>query len=160
MTAVHFTPTSLLSGWLLTNIQANITTTSHNIEHTCLYITLVSLFIFFLLSSFFFLHLFHFSGHAGCPPFPPSVTIKILQNRHDQNFTQKNCYATTLVYRQESNPVVSSSPVKIIILFCVYLLYCKPCGNWKFLAVRRVSLMTYCECFVDCPFPVTWLGNV
>ncbi len=44
------------------------------------------------------------------------------------------------LYRQESNPVVSSSPVKIIILWRVYLVYCRPCGKWKFLAVRWVNL--------------------
>jgi hypothetical protein len=30
----------------------------------------------------------------------------------------------------------------------------------KFLAVRRVGLMTHHEYRVDRPFPVTWLGNV
>ncbi len=58
----------LLSGWLLTNVQINITTTSHDTEQTCIYITLVLLFIFFL-------HLFHFPVQAGCPPFPPSITF-------------------------------------------------------------------------------------
>ncbi len=35
-----------------------------------------------------------------------------------------------LLYRRESNPVGSSSPVKIIISF--RLAYCNPYGNWKF----------------------------
>ncbi len=39
----HLAP--LLSGWLLTNIQVNITTTPHNTWYTCLYITLALLFI-------------------------------------------------------------------------------------------------------------------
>ncbi len=34
------------------------------------------------------------------------------------------------------------------------------CGKRKFLAVRRVGLMTHREYRVDRPFPVTWLGNV
>ncbi len=33
----------------------------------------------------------------------------------------------------------SSTPVKIIMLFCVYFVYCRPCGNWKFLAVHWVG---------------------
>ncbi len=41
-----FTPsTPLLYGWLLTKVQANITTTLHNTWHTCIYIKIVSLFI-------------------------------------------------------------------------------------------------------------------
>jgi hypothetical protein len=35
----------LLSGWLLTNVQVNITTTLHDTWHTCIYITLVLLFV-------------------------------------------------------------------------------------------------------------------
>ncbi len=35
----------LLFGWLLTNVQVNITTTPHDTWHTCIYITLVLLFI-------------------------------------------------------------------------------------------------------------------
>ncbi len=51
----------------------------------------------------------------------------------------KQSYSLVLLCRRESNPVVSSSPVKTIILYCVYLAYCRPCGNWKFLAVHRVG---------------------
>jgi hypothetical protein len=32
------------------------------------------------------------------------------------------------LYRRESNPVVSPSPIKIIISSCTRLTYCKPCG--------------------------------
>ncbi len=46
----------------------------------------------------------------------------------------------------------SSSPVKIIKLFSVYLVYCSH-GNWKFSAVRQVGLMTHGECRVDLLFP-------
>jgi hypothetical protein len=35
----------LLSGWLLTNVQVNITTTLHDTWHTCIYITSALLFI-------------------------------------------------------------------------------------------------------------------
>jgi hypothetical protein len=35
----------LLSGWLLTNVQVNITTTIHDTWHTCIYITSALLFI-------------------------------------------------------------------------------------------------------------------
>jgi hypothetical protein len=53
--------------------------------------------------------------------------------------TPQSCTFSTIqgLYRRESNPVVSS--VKIILIFCVRLAYCNPCGNWKFLAVRLVS---------------------
>ncbi len=37
----------MLSGWLLTNVQENITTTIHATGHTFIYITLLLLFIFF-----------------------------------------------------------------------------------------------------------------
>jgi hypothetical protein len=47
--------------------QANITTL-HDTGYTCIYITLVLLFMFF------FLHLFHFPGQPDCPPFLLSVT--------------------------------------------------------------------------------------
>jgi hypothetical protein len=72
MTAVKVSPQRLLlSGWLLFNVQVHITTTIHDIGHMyCIYITLSLLFIFF-----FFLHLFHFPGQAGCPPFPLSAAI-------------------------------------------------------------------------------------
>ncbi len=39
-------------------------------------------------------------------------------------------------------------------------MYCYLCGKRKFLAVRRVSLMTHREYRVDSPFQVTWLDNV
>jgi hypothetical protein len=45
----------LLSGWLLTNVQVNITTTLHDTRHTCIYITLVLLFISSLFTSSIFL---------------------------------------------------------------------------------------------------------
>jgi hypothetical protein len=68
ITAVQVSPQRLLlSGWLLTNVQVNITTTLHDTGHTCTYNTLVLLFIFF------FLHFFHFPGQASCPPYPLSV---------------------------------------------------------------------------------------
>ncbi len=41
MTAVQVSPQRLLlSGWLLTNVQVNITTMLHDTGHTCIYITL------------------------------------------------------------------------------------------------------------------------
>jgi hypothetical protein len=45
---------------------------------------------------------------------------------------------------------------------CIYLskVYCNFLWEKKFLAVRRVGLMTHREYRVDRPFPVTWLGNV
>ncbi len=45
---------------------------------------------------------------------------------------------------------------------CVYLskAYCYFLWEKKFLAVRRVGLMTRREYRVDSLFPVTWLGNV
>ncbi len=52
MTTVQVSPQRLLlSGWLLTNVQVNITTMLHDTEHTCIYITLVLLLIFCLLSA-------------------------------------------------------------------------------------------------------------
>ncbi len=45
----------LLSGWLLTNVQVNITTTLHDTWHTCIYITLVLLFISSFYTSSIFL---------------------------------------------------------------------------------------------------------
>ncbi len=68
MTAVQVSPQRLrLSGWLLTNVRVNITTSLYDTWHTRIYITLALLFMFF------FLQLFHFSGQAGCPPFPLSA---------------------------------------------------------------------------------------
>ncbi len=68
--AVQVSPQRLLlSGWLLTNVQANITTTLHDTRHTCIYNKLVLLFIFF------FLHFIHFPGQAGCPPLALSITV-------------------------------------------------------------------------------------
>ncbi len=58
-----------LSGWLITNVQVNIIATLHDTRHTCIYITLVLLLIFF------FLYIFHFPGQAGCPPLALSDTV-------------------------------------------------------------------------------------
>jgi hypothetical protein len=81
MTAVQVSPQRLLlSGWLLTNVQVNITKTLYDTGHTCIYITLALLFMFF------FSHLFHFSRQAGCPPFPLSATLTIWQSCYS------NCY--------------------------------------------------------------------
>ncbi len=67
-----------------------------------------------------------------------------------------------------SNIHVSLVVVSAIFVFpshkkqCVYLskAYCYFLWEKKFLAVRRVGLMTHREYRVDRPFPVTWLGNV
>jgi hypothetical protein len=48
-------PALLLSGWLLTNVQVNIITMLHNTRHTCIYITLVLLFISSFYTSSIFL---------------------------------------------------------------------------------------------------------
>jgi hypothetical protein len=45
----------LLSGWLLTNVQVNIITMLHDTRHTCIYITLVLLFISSFYTSSIFL---------------------------------------------------------------------------------------------------------
>ncbi len=51
-----FTPSApLLSGWLLTNVQANITTILHNTWYTYIYITIVLLFISSFYTSSIFL---------------------------------------------------------------------------------------------------------
>jgi hypothetical protein len=69
MRAVQVSPQRLLlSGWLLTNVQVNITTTLHDTGHTCIYITLA-----FAIHVLLFTPL-PFSGQAGCPPFPLSAT--------------------------------------------------------------------------------------
>ncbi len=68
-----FHPCFLLSGWLLTNVQVNITTTLHDTCHTCIYVHHTSITI-----NFFFLHIFHVPGQAGCPPLAPYVTVKSL----------------------------------------------------------------------------------
>ncbi len=75
MTMVQVSPQRLLlSGWLLTNVQVNITTAIYDTGHTLIYITLLLLFLFF------FTLLFYSSGQAGCPPFPLSVTLPIHWN--------------------------------------------------------------------------------
>ncbi len=56
----HLAPSE--SGWLLTNVQVNITTTLYDTWHTCTYIHHISITI-----HFFFLHIFHSSWLAGCP---------------------------------------------------------------------------------------------
>ncbi len=52
---VSHTQHLLLSGWLLTNVQVNITTMLHDTWHTCIYITLVLLFISSFYTSSIFL---------------------------------------------------------------------------------------------------------
>ncbi len=47
------------------------TTTLYNTGHTRTYITLALLF------TLLFVHLFHFSRQAGCPPFPLSATVTL-----------------------------------------------------------------------------------
>ncbi len=71
----HLSP-SLLSGWLLTNVQINNTTTLYDThEHTyTVYIT--SALLFFFLP--FVLHLFHFSWQAGWPRPFRSDTCRML----------------------------------------------------------------------------------
>ncbi len=41
----HLAPSATVSGWLLTNVQVNITTMLHDTWHTCIYITLALQFI-------------------------------------------------------------------------------------------------------------------
>jgi hypothetical protein len=50
---------------------------------------------------------------------------------------RENCGLETDIVSPGIDP--GYSPVKIIILFSVYLVYCKPCGYWKFLAVHQVG---------------------
>jgi hypothetical protein len=48
MTTLQVSPQRLLLfGWLLTNVQVNITTALYDTGHTCIYITLLLLFMFF-----------------------------------------------------------------------------------------------------------------
>jgi hypothetical protein len=56
---------------LLTNVQVNIIIILQDTRHTCIYITLVQLFVFF------FLYIFHFPGQAGCPPLALSDTVML-----------------------------------------------------------------------------------
>ncbi len=67
----------------------------HDTWHTCIYNTLVLLFIFF------FLHLFHLPGQAGFPPFPPSVTVPTIPTWLDDQTPRiseamlSDCYSKT-----------------------------------------------------------------
>ncbi len=62
------------------------------------------------------------------------------------------CWVPSYVARHPSWLLLSTL-VKLIIMYNVYLVYCGHVKYWKFFAVRRVSLMTYGECRVDCLFP-------
>ncbi len=64
------------------------------------------------------------------------------------------------LYRRESNPVISSSPVKIIIACYVHRAYCKPVWELEIFSSAPGRLDDHHECRVDRPFPDTWLGNV
>jgi hypothetical protein len=70
MTAVQVSPQHLLlSGWLLTNEQVNITTALYDTGHTRIYITLALLFMFFFFTPLPFFW-------AGWLPFIPFVCNK------------------------------------------------------------------------------------
>jgi hypothetical protein len=58
------------------------------------------------------------------------------------------------MYRWELNLAISSSSVTKT-MYRFSKAYCYLCGKRKFLAVRRVGLMTHREYQVDRPFPVT-----
>ncbi len=71
LTTVQVSPQRLLlSGWLLTNVQVNITTVLHDASTHVQYIHQTSTTIHVLL----YVHFFHASGQAGYPSFPLSVT--------------------------------------------------------------------------------------
>jgi hypothetical protein len=92
MTTVQVSPQRLLlSGWLLTNVQVNITTALHDTGHTCIYITLVLLFMFF----FTFLPLF-WAGWLSSIPFVRYLPLHILKERvmieTRNNNSSQSCY--------------------------------------------------------------------
>ncbi len=49
--------------------------------------------------------------------------------------------------------LLSSSPVKTIIMYNVYLVYCSRRNVGNFFEVRQIGLMTHSECRVNLPFP-------
>jgi hypothetical protein len=70
-----------------------------------------------------------------------------------------NGKAKQFMYCQESNLVISSSPVtKIMYRFIGILLFMKRKEISS--SAPGLSMMTLSECRVDHPFPVTWLGKV
>ncbi len=87
MTTVQVSPQSLLtSGWLFTNIQANITTTMNDtyVAHTYIHHTATIIHV----SS---LHIYHSSGQAACPLLLMSVTIAI-QSKNTWSTAEKNTF--------------------------------------------------------------------
>ncbi len=70
MTTVQVSPQRLLlSGWLLTNVQVNITTAIYDVGHALIYITLLLLFMFF-----FTLLPFYWAGWLSFIPFVRHTT--------------------------------------------------------------------------------------
>jgi hypothetical protein len=91
MTTVQVSPQHLLlSGWLLANVQVNITTAIYDTGHALTYITLSYY-------SCYSLHFFHSSGQVGCPPFPLSVTERnfIRQAHANGEIHQNVCFPHT-----------------------------------------------------------------
>ncbi len=67
----------------------------------------------------------------------------------------------TWLYRRESNLALSSSPVTKKQCICLVRRTAIWMEHEKISSsVPGLGLMTHREYWVDCPFPVTWLGNV
>ncbi len=72
---------------------------------------------------------------------------------HTQELAAQPQIMLGLLYRRESILAIVVFPCQNNkIVQCVFG-ELRPCGNWKFLAVHRVDLMTHVECRVDRPFP-------
>ncbi len=103
-------------------------------------------------------------------PGPTRVNIfyKISEHLHSIRFTDwtskdrtSNDLTQYDLYIQESNLAISSCPVTNNNVQFIYWAYCYHVKNWTISSsAPGLSEMTLRECRVDCPFPVTWLGDV
>ncbi len=102
--AVQVSPQRLLlSGWLLTTVQVNITTTLHNTWHTRIYITLVLLFISsFYTSSIFLVRL---AVLHSLRPLQYCRTVKTHQYLCKINTTLVTSYKKNIYGNNENPPV-------------------------------------------------------
>ncbi len=126
MTTVQVLPQRLLlSGWLLTNVQVNITTALHDTGHTCIYITLALLFMFF-----FTLLPFFWAGWLSSIPFDRYsyvITSLILITIWSYNFFVKIFTIFKKIYVIKFlNHLLLSFWVIVFVLFCFLLSYPPP----------------------------------
>ncbi len=113
----------LLSGWLLTNVQGNITTTLQDTWHTCIYITLVLL----LISSFYTSSIF--LGRLAAPNLH-----RLLQLHHSDTPLKKKAFTPRIILEIPTNVNSLCLPSRAELLSTLMDTKCVPLKtqkNWK-----------------------------